>query len=84
MAMFRRGPPITGAKIAIFDQQLALGSTTAGESSVVNSFDRAVKFKSHSQQTLTRDRHASVLLLLVCVPLTIIGQPRNSVLIRRV
>ena len=30
------------------------------------------------------DDDASILLLLVCVSLTIIGQPRNSVLIRRV
>ena len=31
-----------GAKIAIFDQHLALGSMISGESSVANSFDRGV------------------------------------------
>ena len=35
---------VYGAKITIFDRYLALGSMTAGASSVVNSFDRVVKF----------------------------------------
>ena len=43
MAIFRRGSPNWG-KIATFDQYLALGSTTAGASNVVNSFDHAVTF----------------------------------------
>jgi len=36
MAVFRWGRPLTRAKIVIFNQYLALGSMTAGASSVVN------------------------------------------------
>ena len=36
------GTPLTGAKIAIFDQRLALGSVTGAASSVVNNFDRGL------------------------------------------
>jgi len=48
------GDPITGAKIAVFDQYLVVGSMTAGASSVVNSFDRGLQFI-----TADDDHHAS-------------------------
>jgi len=48
-----RGPH-NWAKIAVFDQYLVVGSTTAGASSVVNSFERGVKFI-----TADDDHHAS-------------------------
>jgi len=51
---FKLGDPITGAKIAVFDQYLVVGSTTAGASSVVNSFDRGLQFI-----TADDDHHAS-------------------------
>ena len=34
--------------------------------------------------TSSRLKYVDILLLLICVSFTIIGQPRNSVLIRRV
>jgi len=43
MAIFRRGSPILGAKIEIFDQYLALGSMTDVVASVVNNVDRGLK-----------------------------------------
>ena len=48
---------VSGPKITIFDQYLALGSMTAGASSVVNSFDRVVKFITADADD---DRHTSL------------------------
>jgi len=55
------GTLLAWAKIAIFDQYLALGLTTAGASSVVNSnIDRAAKFITADADD---NRHASVILV---------------------
>ena len=48
------------AKMAMFDQNLALGSMTAGAASVVNSFDRGVTFITAYADG---DRHASANLV---------------------
>jgi len=45
----------------------------------------AIHIRKEGQQAMNRDEGSyQLLLLLVCVSFTIIGQPRNSVLIRRV
>ena len=45
----------------------------------------AIHIRKEGQQAMNRDEGSyQLFLLLVCVSFTIIGQPRNSVLIRRV
>jgi len=68
IAMFWREPPSCGKNvIAIFDQYLAFGSTTAGVSSVVNNFDRGVIYSKRRRlfiaQAVIKKRHASVNLV---------------------
>jgi len=52
--------PLTEAKIAIFDQYLAMGLMTAGALSVVNRTDHVVKFITAD---VDDNRHASVNLV---------------------
>ena len=57
--------------IAIFDQYLALGSMTAGASSVVNNFDRVIKFITADADN---DLRASVSLVYDALDVVFISQ----------
>ena len=60
--------PLTGARIAIFDQHLALALITAGASRVVNSFDHAVKCITSDEPCLWQQRLDVVFYQLTVIP----------------
>ena len=71
MRQYSDGNPLTGVNIAIFDQYLALGSMTAGASSVVNNFDRVIKFITADADN---DLRASVSLVYDALDVVFISQ----------